>query len=65
MHIRKTRKTMVFQAIYSYNNGHTQLHSHLSTIMVAIPLRVLRYKSAMQSEIRSLLKRFGNGSKAV
>ena len=30
-----------------------KLQSHLPTIMVALPLRVLRYESAIQSETRS------------
>ena len=38
----------------SVRHNKNKLQSHLSTIMVALPLRVLRYKSARQSEIRSL-----------
>ena len=38
----------------SERHNRNKLQSHLSTIMVALPLRVLRYKSAMQSETRSL-----------
>ena len=42
-----------FQQLSVRHNKY-KLQSHLSTIMVALPLRVLRYKSAMQSETRSL-----------
>ena len=42
-----------FQQLSERHNKHI-LHSHLSTIMVALPLRVLRYKSAIQSETRTL-----------
>ena len=41
-----------------------KLQSHLPTFMMALPLRVLRYKSVMQSETRSQDERFGHGSKA-
>ena len=38
----------------SVHHNINEFQSHLPTIMMALPLRVLKYKSAMQSESRSL-----------
>ena len=38
----------------SVHHNKNEFKSHLPTIMMALPLRVLKYKSAMQSESRSL-----------
>ena len=42
-----------FRQLHVHHNKN-EFQSHLPTIMVALPLRVLKYESAMQSESRSL-----------